>query len=223
MAGRLIQVAPHVWLFPRDPNPARIQPTVVAIVSATRTILVDAGNGARHARRIAAALEAVAAPPIRAIIYTHHHWDHVFGASVFEVPAIAHERCRDLLREVAAKPWGEQFLRDEIARDRLLEPGYSALARATDDWSDFAVVVPSVTFSQRLRLQCDEVSIELEHVGGQHAADSIVVRVPEARVLFRGDCFYPPPLYQRARRQPGSGDAGALPGGGRQRPLCRGT
>ena len=57
--------------------------------------------------------------------------------------------------------------------------------------------MPTVTFSHTLHLHLDGVSIELEHVGGQHAADSIVVRVPEARVLFLGDCAYPPPLHLR--------------------------
>jgi glyoxylase-like metal-dependent hydrolase (beta-lactamase superfamily II) len=36
------------------------------------------------------------------------------------------------------------------------------------------------------------MTIEIEHVGGMHSPDSVVVRLPEAGVLFTGDCYYPP-------------------------------
>jgi glyoxylase-like metal-dependent hydrolase (beta-lactamase superfamily II) len=39
--------------------------------------------------------------------------------------------------------------------------------------------------------------MELLHVGGQHAEDSIVVKIPQDRVMFTGDCYYPPPLRLR--------------------------
>jgi len=39
--------------------------------------------------------------------------------------------------------------------------------------------------------------MRLEHVGGYHAEDSIVVKVPRAQVMFLGDCYYPPPLHLR--------------------------
>ncbi len=197
MTAQLAQIAPNVWVFPPDPDPAQVQPAVGVISTATRTILVDAGNGPRHARRIAAALADIDAPPVRAVIYTHHHWDHVFGANAFGVPAIAHDHCRALLLHTATEPWSERYLRDAIAWNPLLEMIYTAMGRAVDDWRGFAVVVPTVTFSHTMRLHVDEVSIELEHVGGQHAEDSIVVRVPEAQVLFLGDCVYPPPLHLR--------------------------
>ena len=42
-----------------------------------------------------------------------------------------------------------------------------------------------------------QLVIELEHVGGEHAEDSIVVKIPQDGVMFIGDCYYPPPLHLR--------------------------
>jgi glyoxylase-like metal-dependent hydrolase (beta-lactamase superfamily II) len=39
----------------------------------TQTILVDAGNGPAHVRRIRTALDRIAVLPLRFVIYTHHH------------------------------------------------------------------------------------------------------------------------------------------------------
>lgn len=200
MVEELVPIAPNVWLFPCDDDEqaGRLQPAVGVICTATHTILVDAGNSPAHARRIRAALGRVAAPPVRFVIYTHHHWDHVFGAQVFGAPVIAHELGRELVGALASRPWS----REELARRIAEEPGraasYAAIrhALAHDDLVD--VFIPSLTFSKRLRLYGDNLTVELEHVGGQHAPDSIVVRVPEAGVLFLGDCYYPPPLHLRA-------------------------
>jgi glyoxylase-like metal-dependent hydrolase (beta-lactamase superfamily II) len=51
--------------------------------------------------------------------------------------------------------------------------------------------VPEPTFTDHLTIPPDNETLELEHVGGLHAPDSIVVRVRKASVMFVGDCFYP--------------------------------
>ena len=48
-----------------------------------------------------------------------------------------------------------------------------------------------------MTIQLGQIRVELEHVGGRHAADSIVVKVPHAGIMFLGDCYYPPPLHLR--------------------------
>jgi glyoxylase-like metal-dependent hydrolase (beta-lactamase superfamily II) len=159
-------------------------------------VLVDGGNSPRHSRRIIGALAEMNAPPISYVIYTHHHWDHAFGGNVFGAPSIAHESCRKLLIESAAKPWSYSYIQEEIRRNPLREVGLMAMGRAIEDWRGFRILIPTITFMHRMRLYLDGLTIELEHVGGRHASDSIVVRVGE--VLFTGDCYYPPPLHLRA-------------------------
>jgi len=199
MAEELISIAPHVWLFPcdDDEDTGRTQPSVGIICTATQTILVDAGNSPAHARRIRAALAQIAAPPLRFLIYTHHHWDHVFGAQVFGVPVIAHELGRELVASLAAKSWSRQSLAQRMLEEPERTASYTAVIHALAGDDQLDVSVPSLTFSHRLRLHVDTVTIELRHVGGQHAPDSIVVGIPEAGVLFLGDCYYPPPLHLR--------------------------
>jgi glyoxylase-like metal-dependent hydrolase (beta-lactamase superfamily II) len=43
----------------------------------------------------------------------------------------------------------------------------------------------------------DDLTMKLTHVGGEHAEDSIVVKVPQEGVMFLGDCYYVPPLHLR--------------------------
>jgi glyoxylase-like metal-dependent hydrolase (beta-lactamase superfamily II) len=53
---------------------------------------------------------------------------------------------------------------------------------------------PHIEFDQRLTRAG---GVEAVHIGGRHAEESTVVRVPDSGVLLHGDCFYPPPYHLR--------------------------
>lgn len=191
----LQQLTEHVWVYPHNPDHEAVQPAVGMIVTARETVLVDAGNSPRHARRILSELWRIGAPLVSHIIYTHHHWDHIFGAQIFGGTIIAHEQCRDLIAErYAAKPWGSSYIQDEMrqnpARARVLQ----AMQRAVEDWRGFRVMLPEIVFSRQMTLYLDGLTVEMRHVGGQHAPESVTVEVVEEKVLFVGDSYYPPPL-----------------------------
>jgi glyoxylase-like metal-dependent hydrolase (beta-lactamase superfamily II) len=58
------------------------------------------------------------------------------------------------------------------------------------DRSDLRIVLPAQTFAERREVDLGGARAVLQHVGGDHAADSCVVHVPGDDVLFLGDCLY---------------------------------
>lgn len=197
MRPKLTQLAENVWLWPHNSGFNAIQSSVGVIIGENETVLVDAGNSPQLARRIKDELRQCGFPPVSLIIYTHHHWDHTYGACEFQVPVVAHSLCKTFLVEEAQKPWGAEYLRQEIKRNPRLGPSYKARERAIRDWATFRIILPDEVFASTLTLKCGQLSLELEHVGGPHAEDSIVVKVPQAQIMFLGDCYYPPPLHLR--------------------------
>jgi glyoxylase-like metal-dependent hydrolase (beta-lactamase superfamily II) len=197
MELRLTQLTEHTWYLPHHPDANVVQSSIGVIATRNQSLLVDAGNSPRLARRIKAELARCNLPPLSRILYTHHHWDHVYGACEFELPVTAHVICREILKEESQKPWGIEYLHEEIMRNPALVASYNARAKSIDDWTTFRIVVPEETFEKEELIHLDGLTIELEHVGGEHAEDSIVVKVPEDGVMFIGDCYYPPPLHLR--------------------------
>jgi glyoxylase-like metal-dependent hydrolase (beta-lactamase superfamily II) len=197
MELQLKQLTEHTWLYPHHPDPNAVQSSIGVIATRNETILVDAGNSPRLARHIKVELARCNLPPVSRILYTHHHWDHVYGACEFDVSVTAHVFCRAILEEEAKKPWGMDYLNEEIRRNPKLAASYTARAKAIEDWERFRIVVPEEVFGKEELIDLNGLAIELEHVGGEHAEDSIVVKVPEDRVMFIGDCYYPPPLHLR--------------------------
>ena len=193
----LIQLAENVWLFPHHPDPAKVQGAVGVVVAGEETYLIDASNSPRLARQIKQEIAQSDLPEVSYIIYSHYHWDHTFGACAFQVPVIAHTKCRMRLEEERQRHWGLQYLQSEIKRTPKRKMSFEALSRAMDDWDSFQIILPDITFDDTKVIQADQTTIELEHVGGEHAEDSIVIGVRPAGLLFVGDCFYPPPLHLR--------------------------
>ncbi|MBZ0287505.1 MAG: MBL fold metallo-hydrolase, partial [Anaerolineae bacterium] len=173
-------------------------PSVGVITTPTQTVLIDAGNSPRHAHHILAAMREISLPPVTHIIYTHHHWDHTFGGQVWDGLVVGHEQTRELLRsQYISKPWSSLYIQEEINVNPQRRPVLRALDRAVDDWRAFKIALPEVTFSDSLELHLDGLTLDLRHVGGSHAPDSITIMVRQAGVLFVGDACYPPPPHLR--------------------------
>jgi glyoxylase-like metal-dependent hydrolase (beta-lactamase superfamily II) len=193
MELKLEQLTEHAWLLPHDPDQNAVQSCIGVITTQNESVLIDAGNGPRLARQLKTELIRNNLPPVSRIIYTHHHWDHVYGACEFDVPVTAHILCKAILEEQAKKPWGIEYLREEITRAPELTASYNARARSIQDWKEFRIVVPEDVFEIQKLIDLDRLTIELLHVGGEHAEDSIVAKIPQDRVMFLGDCYYPAP------------------------------
>lgn len=191
----LRRIAGRVWWYPPDPDPENVQAGVAIIADDRGSVLVDAGISPGHARAVQAAIAATSLPAPRWLVYTHHHWDHVWGACAWpDVEIIGHEAGRPLLEAERARPWSHAYLRREVAANPRLGPSFRARARAMESWEGFEVLPPRRTFADALMLP---VGVEVRHVGGRHAPDSAVVADPESGVLLLGDCYYPPPFHLR--------------------------
>ncbi|MEQ4303709.1 MBL fold metallo-hydrolase [Plantactinospora sp. B6F1] len=189
------QLTGRVWISPGDPDPANVQAGVAVVADERGSVVIDAGHSPAHGRAIQAAMRTAGLPPAGWLVYTHHHWDHVWGACAWpDVEIVGHVAGQDLLRREAVRPWSHRYLRDQVRENPRLGPSFRARALAMETWTDFSVLPPTRTFTDELTLP---TGVRLRHVGGAHAPDSTVAYVPDAGVVLLGDCFYPPPAHLR--------------------------
>jgi glyoxylase-like metal-dependent hydrolase (beta-lactamase superfamily II) len=130
----------------------------------------------------------------------HNHWDHIFGACIFSVPVLAHELCCNILTEQASYPWSDEFVTRAMERNPQLKVSCIPLQRAmSHSWNEFQIIIPRISFSSQYSLQFDDVQLDLIHVGGEHAPDSIIIEVVQEHVTFIGDCYYGAPASSGKR------------------------
>lgn len=171
---------------------------VVLVSTPEGKVIVDAGMSPSRAKEIKLALEKQAPPgPVRALIYTHSHIDHVGGAAAW-----AEEGTQIWATEGFSRHLLKQYgLFREIERTRGLRqfamrvPIESLPCSAIGPRPDMraveetGVLFPTDTFSGRRRLQVGELEIHLLEAHGE-THDHLMVWIPQERTLLCGDNFY---------------------------------
>jgi glyoxylase-like metal-dependent hydrolase (beta-lactamase superfamily II) len=186
----LTKITEHVyWMLPGPPD----RPSLCAVVGDRRTLMLDAGASKAHAREFLDSLSAEGVSPPSALVYTHSHWDHVFGGAELDVPVVAHRLTAVTLNELATMDWSDQALDDRVAAGEASVQHAANVKEELPSPRAVEVAPADIIFQGGLDLELGEVSVRVRHVGGDHAADSSVMYVEPDRLLFLGDSLYEAP------------------------------
>lgn len=148
--------------------------------------------------------------PIKYLINTHFHLDHVLGTKTFvnENPGIiiiTHELTAKIM-EQKAKTDKDQFvaalMQKSISTRKLTEQeknkkkkselfaAANEIEKYSKDLSASTIVFPTLTFSDSLNIWNNRLHIELKFLGGGHTPGDIVVLIPEEKFLITGDLVH---------------------------------
>lgn len=169
-------------------------------------IIVDTGESVDQSRKVLAEFRKISDKPIKAIVYTHFHPDHINGVKAFvseeqvksgEVRIYAQETLLDnvvtqgsLVGPILAMRSGYSFgvaLSDEDKRD--MNAGLGPLAH--EGASTF--IAPTDTFRDSLDTTIAGLKVQFLHVPSE-APDEIVLYLPDNRVLISAEVTQGPTL-----------------------------
>jgi alkyl sulfatase BDS1-like metallo-beta-lactamase superfamily hydrolase len=178
----------------------------ILIEGSDGVVIVDTTETLEAASHILAEFRKITDKPVKAIIYTHSHPDHVGGAAAFvpagvSVPIYAQEDVARNMDKVATE------LRPIITRRSLRMYGSSlppderinlGIGGFLDyhEGSTVEALRPTQTFRDSLDLTVAGIRLQLVHAPGE-TDDQLFVWLPERKVLLCGDNFYKafPNLY----------------------------
>jgi glyoxylase-like metal-dependent hydrolase (beta-lactamase superfamily II) len=183
---QLTRITEHVfWLPPGPPD----RPSLCAVVGSRRTVMLDGGSSPAHARELLRGLEAAgAANPPFAVVYTHAHWDHVFGGVEVGAPIVAQRLTAARLVELDRIDWSDEGLDRRVANGDA-SPEHAAHVKEELPAPRTVEVAPAdIVFDDGIELELGDVRVTVRHVGGDHSRDSSVVYVEPDGVLVLGDC-----------------------------------
>jgi glyoxylase-like metal-dependent hydrolase (beta-lactamase superfamily II) len=161
---------------------AFLQPPLVwysnsgVIVGERDVIVVDSLTNAAMARSLRAEIRGVTDKPIRFLINTHSHADHVFTNHLFpEAMVISTHRGR----------------KETEANRKVHEKHDALLARLFSD-VDFRgsqYTLQDMTFSGSLSFHHGEREVRVLELGEGHSESDVVVHLPAEGIVFCGDVF----------------------------------
>jgi len=140
-------------------------------------VAVDSLISAREAKRFIKDIKKVSKKPIKFLINTHYHFDHTLGNSEFAklgAVIIAHENDKKNMQKAGAG---------------MLQ--YAKQSGLTDkDLQGTKLAYPTLTFKDRVTLDLGNNKVEILFLGPSHTSGSVLVYVPQEKVLFAGDTLF---------------------------------
>ena len=143
------------------------------VVGDDGVLVIDTRSTHVQAEEVRRDLRRITLLPVTVVVNTHGHYDHAFGNRVFRPAPIWGHRLSVRMLEMTGEEQRTTFMAER-----------PDLADATA-----AVVIdpPDRTFDDMATIDVGGRDVELRYLGRAHTDNDIVIRVPDAGVLFAGD------------------------------------
>jgi glyoxylase-like metal-dependent hydrolase (beta-lactamase superfamily II) len=186
-AGEVIVLAPkrvseHVWFFQGESGAASaankgFMSNAGFVVTGDGVVVFDALGTPALGRAMITAIAKLTQAPIRRVIVSHYHADHIYGLQEFHAAGA----------QIWAHRNAQAYLASDLAVNRL------AQRRAElSPWIDenTRLVPPHVWMDGDTDFRLGGLTFRLMYSGGAHSPEDMLMYVVEDRVLFAGDLIF---------------------------------
>lgn len=230
----IVKVADGVYTAVRkEPPGLTVNANSVFIINADDVIVVDTTLTPGSAKELLAELRRLTTKPVKYVINTHWHDDHIMGNQVFRdafpgVEFIAHARTREYLpatglnnRKQAMSEQGYPgfiaALRRRLEKNESVFGGpmneeeratYASDIKIAERYMaenpGVEIILPTITIEDRLTLYRGGRTIDIRYLGRGHTSGDLVVHLPTEGVLITGDLvMWPVPYVGNPQSHPG--------------------
>lgn len=205
-----------------EPPSLWFNPNTVFIIGKKDVIVVDSNISSEYTREVLAELKKITDKPVRYVINTHWHEDHIIGNHVYRdtfpnVEFIGHRSTLTDLPNIGganrkgsiengagfvkalkkAIETNKNFAGQTMTEEEKL--GYSSDIKLVQSYLDespnFQIILPTVLVDNKLELNDGKRKIEILYLGKAHTGADLVVRLPKENIVISGDLtVFPIPL-----------------------------
>jgi cyclase len=190
---------------------AEINSNAAIFLNSRDVLVVDTHSKPSAAASLIAQIKKEITPhPVRYVVNTHFHWDHIqgnhaYGAAGGKIDFIASEPTKQLMSDLAQQRL--QASLDEIPKqiDALrVRAGKSSSADEKafceeqirqmlayqSEMKTFTLELPTITFGKSYLIKDEAHELHIEFHGHAHTAGDVVVFCPQKRVVATGDMIH---------------------------------
>ena len=147
------------------------------VVTKEGVVVFDALGTPSLAHKLIGKIQEVTKQPIKKLIVSHYHADHIYGIQVFE----------ELGVEIIAPLGVQEYIRSDAAKSRLEERQFSL-----EPWVNESthLVLPDTTVSDSTSFTMGDLTFIINFLGKAHSAGDLTMLVEQDKVLFSGDIIF---------------------------------
>jgi glyoxylase-like metal-dependent hydrolase (beta-lactamase superfamily II) len=203
---------PSLWFTPNN----------VFIIGKKDVIVVDSNLTSEHTREVLAELRKLTDKPVKYVVNTHWHEDHIIGNRVYrdafpgvqfighrstltDLPTIGETNRKGSLqngRGFVGLLEGRLEKGENLAGHKLTDEerlGYASdinlVSMYLAESKNFEIILPTVLVDERLDISQDKRRIEVRYLGKAHTGADLIVYLPDEKIAITGDLIvHPVPL-----------------------------
>ncbi|MGB0721005.1 MAG: MBL fold metallo-hydrolase [Gammaproteobacteria bacterium] len=147
------------------------------VVTPVGVYVFDALGSPSLAQKLYGLIRSVTDQPIKAVIVSHYHADHIYGLQVF----------KDMGAEIIAPRAAHEYLDSESAKSRLEERRFSL-----DPWVNECtrLVPPDVNITESRVIDAGGMTLRILFLGSAHSQGDLALLVEPDQVLLSGDIIF---------------------------------
>jgi glyoxylase-like metal-dependent hydrolase (beta-lactamase superfamily II) len=231
---KIVKLARNVYAAIRtEPPGLTVNANSVFIINDNDVVVVDTTLTPGTARETIAALKQLTNKPVKYVINTHWHDDHIMGNQAYReafpgVEFIGHVKLREYLpttgltnRQGAMSEQGYpgfiNALKSRLGKNESVfggpmdneeiaayQSGVEIAERYMAENPKVEIILPTTTVQDRLTLQRGKRTIDIRYFGRGHTSADLVVYLPKERIAITGDLVvWPVPYVGSPQSHPG--------------------
>ncbi|VAW51354.1 MBL-fold metallo-hydrolase superfamily [hydrothermal vent metagenome] len=175
------KVSPHVYYVEGIPGIATDNEGFISnagfIVTDNGVVVFDSLGTPSLAHKLIQKIKTITKQPIKKVIVSHFHADHIYGLQVFE----------EIGAEIIAPYGAQKYIRSEAAASRLEERQFSL-----EPWvnEDTHLVLPDTTIQKSNTFKMGEITFTINYMGKAHSDGDLTLLIEPDKVLFSGDIIF---------------------------------
>ena len=185
----LEQLKSNIYISDYDSSNDR--PRLAYIKGSRLSVMIDAGNSPAHFNQFIHDCDQYHLKSPDFIILTHWHWDHVYGLSGTTIPAISSKLTQDKLIEMSHWKWDDESMKNRLLTGEDIEFCDTNIRIEYSNPFDIKVRNADILFEKELIINLGALTCVCYQVDNDHSPDSVVIYIPEEKVLFLGDIISP--------------------------------
>lgn len=147
------------------------------VITQQGVVIFDALGTPSLAAKLVEEIRKITDQPIKRVVASHYHADHVYGLQVFE----------ELGAEIIAPEGAQKYIQSDAAKNRLEERQFSL-----EPWvnENTHLVLPDITVSRSTSFELGGLTFTINYLGKAHSDGDLTMLVEPDRVLFSGDIIF---------------------------------
>ena len=147
------------------------------VITDDGVVIFDSLGTPSLANELVKKIRSITDQPIKKVVVSHFHADHIYGLQVFE----------ELGAEIIAPYGAQKYINSEGAKERLEERQFSL-----DPWvnENTHLVLPDTTVEKSTRFTMGDLTFTINFMGKAHSDGDLTMLVEPDKVLFSGDIIF---------------------------------